>query len=160
VIAHDVAAAVIADQSPLTPAELYMLVFFIAGEYSALTALPMFPESFEAWGEGPIVPALWKTYERFEGEGITAAVHGDPLALDDLAIGCVASALERYANYSGAALIDLAHSEPAWQEGYASKNRNAPIPTEALIRSFRAKHANHTISDEDLDRLFGKVTLK
>jgi uncharacterized phage-associated protein len=152
--AHDVAAAVIEGRNPITPAEMYMLVFFAAGEYSALTALAMFPEPFEAWGHGPIVRSLWKTYERFEGERISTAIGGDPSNLGDLAVGCVHSALTKHAELSGADLIDLVHLEPAWKEAYASAERHPVIPTEALMQSFRDKYAGVTISDEVLDRFF------
>jgi uncharacterized phage-associated protein len=152
--AQDVAAAVIAARGPITPGEMYMLVFFTAGEYSALTALAMFPEPFEAWGHGPIVRSLWKAYERFEGERISAAVGGDPSNLGALANGCVESAISKHAGLSGADLIDLVHEEPAWKEAYASEERHPVIPTEALVQSFRGKYAGVTISDEDLDRFF------
>ena len=152
--AHDVAAAVIAGRGTVTPAEIYMLVFFAAGEYSALTALPMFEEPFEAWAHGPIVRSLWKTYESFEGERITEAIGGDPSKLGDLALGCVDSALTKHAELSGADLIALAHLEPAWKEAYAPEERHPAIPTEALVQSFRNKYSDTVISDEVLDRFF------
>ncbi len=156
---HDVAAAVVARHHPIDQLKLQKIVFYAAGEYSALTGLPMFPEPIEAWDYGPVVYDLYRTYKHFEGEAaIAESEQGDPSKLNALEVGCVESALAQYGEHSGANLIDLTHKEPAWRDSYVAGEMRTEIPVEALVSSFRSKYATSTLSDEVREKAFAPLT--
>src|SRR5665213_1575576 len=151
--ALDVAAAIIERLHPIDPLKLEKLVFYAAGEYAALTGLPLFPEALEAWEYGPAVYDVWKTYKNCEDRAIVTPQNGDPSKLNDLALGCVVSAVDKYGSIPGRKLINITHEEPAWRESYVEGTYRTPIPFNTLVESFRAKHTERP-SSELLDRVF------
>jgi uncharacterized phage-associated protein len=151
--ALDVAAAIVERLHPIDPLKLEKLVFYAAGEYAALTGLPLFPEDLEAWEYGPAVYDVWKTYKNCEDGAIVTPQSGDPSKLNDLALGCVDSAISKYGSIPGRKLINITHDEPAWYESYVEGRYRTQIPFTILVDSFRAKHTERP-SDELLDRVF------
>lgn len=151
----DVAAAVVERLNPISALKLQKLVFYVAGEYAALTAEPLFPEDIEAWELGPVVCDLWKEYKSFdEGQReIVEPLRGDSSKLNDLAIGCVDSVLDKYGSYPGSRLVDMSHEETAWIESYVEGQKRTKIPFSALVDSFRAKEAG-TVSEVLMERIF------
>ena len=157
ITAHDVAAAVVERHHPIDQLKLQKIVFYAAGEYSALTGAAMFPEPIEAWDWGPAIYDLWTEYHHFEGDGgIVQPESGESAKLNALAIGCVESALAEYGERTGANLIELTHLEPAWKDCYVAGQRRTVIPLEILIQTFRAKFSNSTVSQEMLDQVFAR----
>lgn len=154
---HDVAAAVVERHHPIDQLKLQKVIYFAAGEYAALTGEAMFPEPIEAWDYGPVIYDLWKEYHHFEEDGgIVQPESGDSSTLDDLAIGCVESALAKYGERTGANLIDITHQEPAWKDAYVAGQRRTMIPLEDLVETFRAKFSDVVVSPEVLDQLFAR----
>lgn len=155
--AHDVAAAVVERHHPIDQLKLQKIVFYAAGEYSALTGKAMFAELIEAWDWGPAIYDLWREYRRFEGDGdIVVPESGNSSNLNDLAIGCVESALEQYGERSGANLIDLTHRDLAWRNSYVPGQKHTEIPLQELIDSFRAKFATQTVTGAVLEQVFSR----
>lgn len=154
---HDVAAFVVERHHPIDQLKLQKIIFFAAGEYAALTGEPLFPEPIEAWDYGPVIFDLWTEYRRYEEDGgIVQPESGDSTKLDDLAVSCVESALAKYGERTGANLIDVTHLEPAWRDSYIAGQRRTVIPLETLIKTFRAKFSDWTVSQEVLDQLFAR----
>ena len=155
---HDVAAAIVERHRPIDQLKLQKIIFYAAGEYAALTGAAMFPEPIEAWDWGPAIYDIWQEYRLYEADGaIVVPESGDSSKLDELAVGCVDSALEQYGERSGANLIDLTHQEQSWKDAYLPGQRRTQIPLESLVESFRAKYATRVIADEVLDRTFARL---
>jgi uncharacterized phage-associated protein len=151
----DVAAAIVDRLHPVQIVKLQKLVFYAAGEYAALTGQPLFPEDIEAWDLGPVVCNLWKTQKSNESQNdIDHSRLGDSSKLNDLAQGCVNSVVAKYGAMSGAQLIDLTHTEPAWIESYVPGQARTKIPFDLLVKSFRRKPPEARPSDELLNRIF------
>jgi len=150
-----VAAAIVERLHPIDTLKLEKLVFYAAGEYAALTGLPLFPEELEAWEYGPAVYDIWKTYRAFDDDrAIVKPRNGDSSKLTDLALGCVDSVISKYGSISGPKLINLTHKEPAWRDAYVQGQWRTRIPFDALLESFRRKSVETPPSDELLDRVF------
>jgi uncharacterized phage-associated protein len=154
---YDISAAIVERHQPIDKLKLQKIIFYAAGEYAALTGSAMFPEPIEAWDWGPVVYDLWQECRKCEDDlAIVELLNGDSSNLNELAIGCVESALGKYGERSGANLIDLTHKERAWKDAYVPGQWRTPIPLESLIESFRAKYEERTISPEVLDHIFAR----
>ena len=61
---HDVAAYILGRCGPMTAMKLQKLVYYSQAWSLVWDERPLFPESIEAWANGPVVPAL---YDRHRG---------------------------------------------------------------------------------------------
>jgi uncharacterized phage-associated protein len=129
--ALDVAAAIIERQNPIDPMKLQKLLYLAAGHYLVLTGESMFTEPIEAWVHGPVVHAVYKTYEA-EGLAIAAPQGGDSSSLSEIMSGCVDSALEHWGGMTGWGLRDLTHENGPWRVFFKPEQRRTPIPNEAI----------------------------
>ena len=50
--------------------KLQKLVYYAQGFYLALYGKPLFPERIEAWDQGPVIPELYRRFEKFGAKAI------------------------------------------------------------------------------------------
>lgn len=135
-------AAHILDQDGLMAAmKLHRLCFYSYGYHLAWEGRRLFLEHFEAWANGPVVPALYEAHRgRFElGPG---DIPGDPGLLDDGERESVGIILEQLGHLSAHELSLMAHREAPWRlararAGIGQMERGSePLRDEEILEHF------------------------
>jgi uncharacterized phage-associated protein len=108
---HDVAAAILQKQSPMTALKLEKLVYYCQAWSLVWDEAPLFSERIEAWAGGPVVPAL---YYRHRGQFQIAGWEGNPAALSKTQDDTIDAVLRYYGTKTSQWLSDLTHSEEPW----------------------------------------------
>ena len=61
--AHDVAAHILRKYGPMSPWKLHKLLYYAQAWHLVWEEAPLFPERIEAWGNGPVVSALYPLHK-------------------------------------------------------------------------------------------------
>lgn len=109
----------------LSKLKLHKLLFFIQAEHLAWYGAPAFPESIEAWKNGPVVADVW--HDRPSKGARSRSI---PQDLDDV----MRSVVARFRGKSGKDLVALVHEEGPWVEVTEGGTvvANQIIPHEAM----------------------------
>ncbi|SDY02400.1 Uncharacterized phage-associated protein [Variovorax sp. YR266] len=98
---------------PVSNLKLQKLLYYIQGWHLALRKQPLFPDRFEAWVHGPVVPSVYGSYKQYRWQPIielTTAPYLDPDAKF-----IVDEVLRVYGGDTGYSLEQRTHMEPPWQ---------------------------------------------
>ena len=57
---------------PISPMKLQKLLYYAHGWHLAVTGEPLIRDTIEAWGYGPVVPAIYQDFKPFGNEPITS----------------------------------------------------------------------------------------
>ncbi len=98
------------DESP-SPMKLQKLCYY-AQAYSLAEGKALFPEDFQAWQHGPVVPDLYTKYKDYQWRAIDAELPSSTNASPTL----VASVVAAYGRFDGAALSNMTHKESPWMD--------------------------------------------
>jgi len=124
-------------ESP-SPMKLQKLCYYAQG-YAIAGGRELFPEDFQAWQHGPVVPALYAKYSEYKWRQIDCDV-AEPYELEHEYLRMIVSA---YGRYDGAALSTMTHRETPWIEARGdldeSEGSNATISKGSLRTFFEAK---------------------
>lgn len=114
----DVAAYILRARGPMTAMKLQKLCYYSYGYHLAWEGVPLFPERFQAWANGPVSPAL---YRQHRGEFTLAdgAIPGDPGALSPGERESIDLVLQAYGDLTAHQLSLMTHREPPWLEARA-----------------------------------------
>lgn len=130
------------DPDYLTPLKLQKLLYYIQGWALATTGVTLFSDGFEAWREGPVVPAVYGHYKRFGKSPITDIAEAPP-ELDGPTRELIEHVWDRYKHYSAFGLSAMTHDEPPWRDARRNRDDEAPgrdkIPVENIRREFMEK---------------------
>ena len=108
----DVAAALLIQTGPITTMKLQKLVFYSQAWHLAFTSSPLFPETIQAWAQGPVVPELHRQHRRkYE---VANWPSGQPDRLDSMERQTVGWVVEKYGGFSAEALSRMTHQEVPW----------------------------------------------
>jgi len=133
---HDVAAYILEKHGGLTAMKLQKLVYYAQAWSLVWDEKPLFPETIQAWANGPVVPAL---YEKHRGLYSVKDWDGDPAALDRDEKETVDAILGYYGDKSSQWLSDLTHHEDPWRTariGLAPGDRGDRIITHASMAEY------------------------
>jgi len=98
------------DESP-SLMKLQKLCYYAQG-YSLAEGKELFPEDFQAWQHGPVVPELYHQYKHFQWRQITDEME---LPKEDF-FEFLQDIVSAYGRYDGAALSTMTHREQPWLE--------------------------------------------
>lgn len=143
----DVAAHILDQAGPMTAMKLHRLCFYAYGYHLAWEGRRLFPEHFEAWANGPVVPALYETHRgRFElGPG---SIPGNPGLLDDGERESVGIVLDQLGHLSAHELSVMTHWEAPWRlararSGAGPMERSSePLRDDEIAEHFKALTAS------------------
>lgn len=109
----DVAAYILRKRGPMTAMQLQKLCYYAYGYHLAWEGVPLFPERFQAWANGPVSPVL---YRHHRGRFMLAAgeIPGDPAVLSKGERESVDLVLEAYGDFTAHQLSLMTHREPPW----------------------------------------------
>ncbi|MDR3107741.1 MAG: DUF4065 domain-containing protein [Bifidobacteriaceae bacterium] len=122
----DVAEYVLAKSGPMTTTKLQKLCYYAQGHHLAWDGVPLFPEPFQAWANGPVCFELFKAHRRVFNIERAHFSDGDPDSLSLSERETVDAVLDAYGHLSGHALSVMSHEERPWLEA-----RGATPPGEA-----------------------------
>ena len=123
--------------------KLQKLAFYAQVQHLVTTGAPLFPEDFQAWRGGPVVPELYALHRGMFLIRPGELVSGDSSALTDAEralIDCVCSAL---GSLTGAELSERTHLESPWlnaREGLAPSDPSNAVITQEAMHSYYLEH--------------------
>jgi uncharacterized phage-associated protein len=142
---QDVAAYILRAAGPMTAMKLQKLCYYAYGCHLAWETRPLFPEHFEAWANGPVVPALYRLHRgRFSLEA--GEISGDPAALDQGERESVDLVLEVYGHLSAHQLSVMTHGETPW------------INARARCKAGPLDASTEELTDKDIYEFFDALT--
>ena len=107
----------------MTNLRLQKLLYLAQGYSLARNEKPLFSEDIEAWKYGPVVPAVYSKYNKFN----RGVIHDDPPengALTDEEAELVLDVLSVFGKFSTGYLVDLSHKPDApWAQVYRETGR-------------------------------------
>ncbi len=120
----DVAAYVLKKTGTITTMKLQKLVYYCQAWSLVWDEKPLFPETIEAWANGPVVRDLFSFHRgNFE---ISSVPIGNPDLLNKKQKDTIDIVIEFYGDKSSQWLIDLTHQEKPWKDarkGLSSTDR-------------------------------------
>ena len=130
-------------ESP-SPMKLQKLCYYAQG-YLLAEGAELFPEDFQAWQHGPVIPDLYQKYRDFSWHAIDAPV--DAAAIDGGVRDAIVDIVKAYGRYDGAALSTMTHREAPWHNARGdlpeSDGSTAVITKDAIQNFFAEKLRVH-----------------
>ncbi|HEV1995883.1 MAG TPA: type II toxin-antitoxin system antitoxin SocA domain-containing protein [Candidatus Acidoferrum sp.] len=133
------------DGVPIDPLKLQKLIYLAHGWSLVLLKKPLIKEPFEAWNYGPVVPSLYKAFQKFGASPITEHAPKEPFEshyeLDAQTKSLLDSVWETYKKLNSIQLSMFTH-EPgyAWdlarRGGRMSPWGSPAIPNELIANEF------------------------
>ena len=136
--ADDVAAYILERRAPLTAMKLQKLLYYSHAWHLVWDEEPLFPESIEAWANGPVVPTI---YERHRGQfRLESWPWGKPADLRQNERETVDTVLSVYGDLAAHELSNMTHREPPWRDARAGlhpgQRSNARIRDSAIFEYY------------------------
>ena len=103
------------DGDRVTSWKLQKLVYYCQAWSLVWDERALFPETIEAWADGPVCPELYKQHKgKFSLHA--GDIYGNPAAFDKDATETIDAVLDYYGDKTGRYLSDLSHMERPWIE--------------------------------------------
>lgn len=136
-------AGTIADRADwqLSNLSLQKLVYLAQMMHLGETGRPMFPEDFQAWDYGPVVPALYHDLKMFGATPVARysrlRVIDDPLPVEDSIIDQM---VEIGKTAKPSQLVQFTHwKDGAWAKTYQAHVKNLTIPKSLIKEEYDAR---------------------
>ena len=116
--------------------KLQKLLYYVQAWHLAVFGGPLFPARFEAWVHGPVVPDVYRRFNRFKWRNIDAEVERPEL--DARTVAFVEEVLEEYGAMDARHLESLTHREEPWIEARGDLASDEPcvaVLSEETMRS-------------------------
>ena len=136
----DVAEYILTTTGSITAMKLQKLVYYAQAWALVWDEEPLFPEQFEAWANGPVIPALYKAHKGLFKVG-AKDIAGKVSALSANQKDTIDRVLKVYGKLTAQQLIDLTHWENPWKEARGNAPAGAPcqnIISQASIHEYYA----------------------
>lgn len=135
--ALDVAAFILQQLGTTSTLKLQKLLYYSQAWSVVWDDGPLFRDQIQAWQNGPVVRAVWKTTAGAYQVGTMPG--GDPKRLSLAQRETVEAVLRFYGKHDGEWLSELTHRERPWRlarEGVAENDRGSTPITVAMLREF------------------------
>ena len=135
----------------LTNLKLQKLLYYAQGCYLGVYGAPLFDDTIEAWGLGPVVPNVYHQFKVCGRQSIED-IAGDELAVDEDVAVFLDVIYAKFGAYSASRLVDMTHSEAPWKECYMSR-QSVEMDKNRLMKFFVANwiDADVAIVDDGYD---------
>ena len=111
---HDVAAYILSKQGEMTAMKLEKLVYYSQAWHVVWESEPLFAEPIEAWANGPVCPALYRTHRgSFK---VSEWPEGDAKALTDVQRANIDLVIGHYGEIPAWQLSEMTHREAPWKD--------------------------------------------
>ncbi|WNM27564.1 DUF4065 domain-containing protein [Demequina capsici] len=109
----DVAAFIVRSQHSVDRMKLQKLLYYAQSWHLAVFDRPLFDETFEAWGGGPVINSVYQASKAKPTYDITSW-DGDPEAVSGQAAALLRAVMAEYASQSAGKLSSRTHNEEPW----------------------------------------------
>lgn len=139
----DVATYILERTDTITTMKLQKLAFYSQAQHLAQYGVQLFPEDFQAWRGGPVVPELYALHRgKFlirpgELEG------GDSSTLTDHERSVIDNVCAAMGHATGAELSERTHRESPWLDAHDDRKPSEPsdtVITQDAMHSYYLKH--------------------
>jgi uncharacterized phage-associated protein len=137
----DVAAYILGKKPGITAMKLQKLAYYSLAWHSVWSDDVLFPETFQAWANGPVSPVL---YGKHRGQFLLQAdaiSEGRAATLSEDAKDSIDRVLESYGDKTSQWLSDLTHAETPWikaREGVVPGERSDNVISLASMNEYYA----------------------
>lgn len=146
----DVASYILQQQGRMTTLKLQKLVYYAQVWALADGGEPLFQDTIKAWGQGPVVPALFQAHKG--RKHIDAAdLGGRSDGITDAERQHIDRILACYGELPAAYLSKLTHHERPWSEAHASGERHGHKSPSISIGAIRAFYSSKTPEELQAD---------
>ena len=101
--------------------KLQKLLYYAQGFALAIFQAPLFPEDFEKWSYGPVLPVVYEKYKRFGAEAIPRPEGAKLQDYTDDERKLLDEVYYSFGQYSAWALSEMSHATPPWQNAELGK---------------------------------------
>ena len=115
--------------------KLQKVLYFLQAQHLVSTDEKLFYQDIEAWDFGPVVTEVFHKYFRFGGGSIFPCHDEERIYLSAKTEEIINPMLDKLANYSSVALMDLTLNQAPWRTTYR-KDRHAIIPSYVIKNYF------------------------
>ena len=123
--------------------KLQKLAFYAQVQHLVTTGAPLFPEDFQAWRGGPVVPELYALHRGMFLIRPGELVSGDSSALTDAERALIDSVCSALGDMTGAKLSERTHLESPWlnaREGLSPSDPSNAVITQETMQSYYLQH--------------------
>jgi uncharacterized phage-associated protein len=146
----DVAKYILERQGEISTLKLQKLVYYAQVWALASDGEPLFPDTIKAWGQGPVVPALFHAHKgRWKLDA--ADLGGNFDGLSDAQRTHIDRILACYGELPAAYLSKLTHHERPWREARQFGERFGHKSPAITVTAIRAFYGNRTPQELEAD---------
>ena len=123
--------------------KLQKLAFYAQVQHLVTTGAPLFPEDFQAWRGGPVVPELYALHRGMFLIRPGELVSGDSSALTDVERALIDGVCSALGDMTGAELSERTHLESPWlnaREGLSPSDPSNAVITQETMQSYYLQH--------------------
>ena len=123
--------------------KLQKLAFYAQVQHLVTTGAPLFPEDFQAWRGGPVVPELYALHRGMFLIRPGELVSGDSSALTDVERALIDGVCSALGDMTGAELSERTHLESPWlnaRKGLAPSDPSNAVITQEAMHSYYLEH--------------------
>lgn len=122
----------------LTNMKINKLLYFAQGHYLSKYGKPLFDDGIEAWGHGPVIPAVYSAYKVY-GDKPVEGYDSDALSeVTPEAEEVLYGVARKYGKYTASALRNMTHVVGSpWDQVYQGNHAHVEIPL-PVIRAYFA----------------------
>lgn len=139
----DVAAYILEHTGTVPTMKLQKLAFYSQAQHLAQHGSRLFPEDFQAWRGGPVVPELYALHRGMFLIRPGELSSGDSSVLTDAERGLIDRVCSALGGMTGADLSERTHLESPWlnaREGLAPSDPSNAVITQEAMRSYYQGH--------------------
>ena len=143
----DVATYILERTDTITTMKLQKFAFYSQAQHLAQYGVQLFPEDFQAWRGGPVVPELYALHRgKFlirpgELEG------GDSSTLTDHERSVIDNVCAAMGHATGAELSERTHRESPWLDARDGRKPSEPSDTVITQEAMRSYYQGHPVLD-------------
>lgn len=136
-IAHYVVDKCYRDGRPVSNLHLQKMLYFLQLLFVEVFGIPLFPEEFEAWPYGPVMPSVYGEFSRFGGAPIEVTFRGISDFIQQEHKGFIDVAIDVLRGKSPWDLVRVSHSDNSpWDIIYNQHHRyKGTIPNDLVFSS-------------------------
>lgn len=119
----------------ITNLKLQKLLYYIQGECLKVFDFPVFADAIRAWKHGPVVPTVYRQYNKYAGTPILE--HGNPSCkFSPNYIKVFNKILDKYKDADAWELVTKTHQEDPWKDAYVQGEMDNQIPISEIKKYF------------------------
>ena len=129
------------DGNPVSNLQLQKILYFLQLFFIEMYGTLMFPEEFEAWPYGPVMPSVYRRFSRFGGAPIEMSFKDADAFLKGQHKDVLDIAIKVLSSKSPWDLVRVSHADGSpWDVVYNRRQQHkGVIPNEMVIRSVRGQ---------------------